>query len=145
MRCLAEDINQEWWKTTFPRLCETHDPNQPFFPYGYEALRRLCLAQRRAVAQRGLPELSREPPDDRQNPVRDAQRRELRRVIGSSLWKIPKEDRQAVVLRYWKGVSLAEAGERQGCSANTLYSRAHRGRRKLKALLAARLISFGNS
>jgi RNA polymerase sigma factor (sigma-70 family) len=136
VRRLAEDIAQEWWKTTFPRLCETHDPDQPFFPYGHEALRRLCLAQRRSVAHRELPGLSHEPPDDRQNPVRDGQRRELRRMIGGALWKLPKQDRQAVVLRYWKGVSLAEAAERQGCPANTLYTRVRRGLHKLKALLA---------
>jgi hypothetical protein len=54
---LAEDISQEWWNIALFRLFENYNPDEPFFPYGYEALRRLCLAYSRGNARRELPGL----------------------------------------------------------------------------------------
>jgi RNA polymerase sigma factor (sigma-70 family) len=133
---LAEDITQEYLKTTLFRLFETYDPDQPFFPYGYEGLWRLCRSYCRRNVKREFPGLSHEPIDHRLNPLRDERHCELRGMIGRALWQLPKEDRQAFLLRYWRKLRVSDIAKRQGCSSNALSIRLCRGRKMLKRLLA---------
>ncbi len=58
------------------------------------------------------------------------QRDELVRL----LLRLPPGQRAAVVLRYWEGMSEAEAAEVLGCSASTVSSSAARGLRRLREL-----------
>jgi RNA polymerase sigma factor (sigma-70 family) len=133
---LAEDISQEWWNITLFRLFENYNPAEPLFPYGYEALRRLCLPHTRRNAQRELPGLSHDPLDHRCKPRRDERQRELRDTIGRALWQLPKQQRQAVVRRHvWK-VSLVYAAAREGCTPNALYLRVLHGMKRLEVSLA---------
>jgi RNA polymerase sigma factor (sigma-70 family) len=133
---LAEDISQEWWNLTLFRLFENYNPDEPFFPYGYEALRRLCLPHTRRNAKRDLPGLSHDPLDHRCNPHRDERQRELRGRIGRALWQLPKQQRQAVVRRHLWKASLVDAAARERCTPNALYLRVLHGVKHLKVLLA---------
>lgn len=136
VRQLAEDISQEWWNITLFRLFDKYNPDEPFFPYGYEALRRLCLPHSRRNARRELPGLSLEPLDHRCNPRRDERQCELRDRIGRALWQLPKRQRQAVVRRHLWKVSLVDAAAREGCTPNSLYLRVLHGLKHLEVLLA---------
>jgi RNA polymerase sigma factor (sigma-70 family) len=132
----AEDACQEWWLRRFPGLCGRYDGIRPIHPYAFNSLQWWCREIRHSNRKHNLPGLFDDPEDHRQNPLRDERQRELRGMIGRALWKLPKDERQAIFLRYWRGVRFSDAAKRQGCTRNALYVRASKGRAKLKTLLA---------
>lgn len=133
---LAKDVSQEWWMLAHARLFKRYRPEEPLFPFPYEALRRLCLPNSRKKNGKDLPGLFYEPLDHRCNPIRDERQHDLRRRIGHALWELPKKERQAIVLRFYKNASFVDVAKRQGCTTTALYLRLHHGMEKLKMLLA---------
>jgi RNA polymerase sigma-70 factor (ECF subfamily) len=61
--------------------------------------------------------------------------REEREWIGAALLHLPGEQRTALELFYQFGHSCEEIAERVNCPANTVKTRMHHGRRKLRRLL----------
>lgn len=61
--------------------------------------------------------------------------RELTETINTFLEKLPKQQRQIFVLRYWHGCSIREIGSRFGFSKSKVESMLHRTRNKLRETL----------
>jgi RNA polymerase sigma factor (sigma-70 family) len=133
---IAKDVAQEWWALALSRLFVRFRPDEPLFPFAYEALRRLCLPNARKKDGKDLPGLSYEPLDHRCNPIRDGRQRHIRQRIDEALWELPTKERDAIALRFFTDVSLVDAADRQGCTPNALYLRVHHGLQKLEGLLA---------
>jgi RNA polymerase sigma-70 factor (sigma-E family) len=56
-----------------------------------------------------------------------------RSALLGALQELPPRQRAAVVLRYWEGLTDAQAGALLGCAAGTVRSQASRGLAKLRA------------
>ena len=51
---------------------------------------------------------------------------EEQRVVAAALWKLPRRQREAVVLRYYLDLSVEEAAQVMGVSPGTVKSTTHR-------------------
>ena len=72
-----------------------------------------------------------ELPDNRYDPQRELERRELRRAVRAGLDTLSEDAREIVILRELEGLSYAEIGERLGLEAGTVKSRLFRARKAL--------------
>ena len=72
------------------------------------------------------------------DPDESAWRSELREALRRALPRVPLVFREAVLLRDVEGWSYREIAEMLGVREGTVKSRTHRGRRRLRALLAPR-------
>jgi RNA polymerase sigma-70 factor (sigma-E family) len=52
---------------------------------------------------------------------------EEQRMVAAALWKLPRRQREAVVLRYYLDLSIEEAAQVMGVSSGTVKSATHRG------------------
>ena len=70
-------------------------------------------------------------PDERFEPQKELERRELQRAVLDGLASLSEDAREIVVLRELQGLSYAEIGERLGLEAGTVKSRLFRARKTL--------------
>ncbi len=59
----------------------------------------------------------------------------FRKALSAALAQLPEEQREAVYLNLWEGMTFAEVAEQQAASVNTVISRYRYGIEKLQALL----------
>jgi RNA polymerase sigma-70 factor (ECF subfamily) len=107
-------------------------------PYLMQAVRHAYLDRRRARGARVVttPELAEAVATDVRATAAPALAVEVREVLGT-IHALPAAYRQAVVALDVLGYSAREASEATGVPTGTLESRAHRGRAKVVAALAA--------
>ncbi|MEX0710226.1 MAG: sigma-70 family RNA polymerase sigma factor [Chloroflexota bacterium] len=109
----------------------------------YDILRR---AQRRPTttlpdAEEGQAEL----PDDRAlDPVAEASRSELYRYLDAALRRLPEDQRTAIVLCDVYGMDYGEVATATESALGTVKSRIHRGRLRLRELMAEHRELFVN-
>jgi RNA polymerase sigma-70 factor (sigma-E family) len=68
-----------------------------------------------------------EPPEEAQSSEQAALLREEQRAVIAALAELPARRREAIVLRYWLGLSEAEIATAMGISAGTVKSQVSRG------------------
>ena len=91
----------------------------------------------KALARRA-PEPTGEPgdePADPEGPESLLARRELATVLGRALRALPPEQRAAVEMTYYYGLSYPEIAEIMGCPVNTVKTRMFHARRRLREIL----------
>jgi RNA polymerase sigma-70 factor, ECF subfamily len=112
--------------------------------------RNVCLSRHESVGRRGRLELVCDPVDLERTAARHGRGDEL---IGleDALARLPEQQRRAVLLRDWRGLSYAEVAERLDVSLANAETLIFRGRRSLAELLGERpattrrrLASLGN-
>jgi RNA polymerase sigma-70 factor (ECF subfamily) len=69
------------------------------------------------------------------SPSQQAERHERAVRLAEALAALPENQREAVVLRHWHGLSLAEIAARLGCTTAAVTGLLHRGLRKLRQQL----------
>ena len=69
---------------------------------------------------------------EQSSPSQQAERHERAVRLAEALATLPENQREAVVWRHWHGWSLAEIGERLGCTTAAVTGLLHRGLRKLR-------------
>jgi RNA polymerase sigma-70 factor (ECF subfamily) len=72
---------------------------------------------------------------DQSSPSQQAEKHERAVRLAEALATLAENQREAVVLRHWHGCSLAEIGERMGCTTAAVTGLLHRGLRKLRERL----------
>jgi RNA polymerase sigma-70 factor (ECF subfamily) len=72
---------------------------------------------------------------EQSSPSQRVERQERAVRLAEALAALPENQREAVVLRHWHGCSLAEIGERLGCTTAAVTGLLHRGLRKLRQQL----------
>ncbi len=137
---LAEDVVQEAFLRVYTHI-RSFDPSRPFAPW----LLRIVVngAIRAASARERFPAArSREErsildllPDASPGPEEGAAREEMRRAVWAALGELPPEQRAAVVMRYYLGLSEAEMAAEWDCPPGTVKSRLHKARERLRSLL----------
>ncbi len=69
-------------------------------------------------------------------PLVSAVRQERILAIADALERLPKQQRQVVILRYWEGLSHRQLAEEMGKSTTAIAGLLNRGTNKLRGLLA---------
>jgi RNA polymerase sigma-70 factor (ECF subfamily) len=70
------------------------------------------------------------------SPGEQAERAEMLCRIAAAMEQLPEAQRQAIVLRYWRGCTLPEAARELGRSQGDVAVLTHRGMKRLRVLLA---------
>jgi RNA polymerase sigma-70 factor (ECF subfamily) len=126
----AEDAVQETFLRTI-RARAGYDPNRPFRIWFYHILRNCCIDELR---RRGAaPRLSEEP--EALEPGRlapsDPDRIDSDEIV-SHIERLPEIMREALMLRFWSGLTLEEVGRTLGCSAEAAKKRVQRALKQLR-------------
>jgi RNA polymerase sigma-70 factor, ECF subfamily len=138
-RALAEDVVQTAFLKVY-RSIEKYDTSRPFAPY----FMRIVVNGAIQGAQRSGRHLTLESDDlswedviasDAPDPHTEAEAAELRDSIGHALLALTPEQRAAVVMRYYLGLSESEMSEMLALPAGTVKWRLHAARKQLRVLL----------
>jgi RNA polymerase sigma-70 factor (ECF subfamily) len=127
----ARDATQSAFVKVFEHL-DGYDPGRRFFSWIYAILRNECLNILRARRDTG-------PVEDeltaRATPFDAAEAAERHQHLQAALLSLPVEQREAIVLRHFAGLSYEEIAGTVGVPAKTVKSRLYAGRQRLGELL----------
>lgn len=131
---LAEDLVTDTFLRVY-RYRERYRPGRAFLPWMLSIARNLALGEvRRTRLRRGLLEQWRpaDPP-----PAPSGLQDGVSEAVRAALLRLPEDQRTAVVLREYQGLSYREIGEVLGCSEEAARARAYRARAGLRKDLEA--------
>ncbi|MEX2599320.1 MAG: RNA polymerase sigma factor [Dehalococcoidia bacterium] len=145
-RTLAEDIVQDAFLRVYERIRQ-FDGTRPFRPW----LMRIVVNDAVKVATRRRRDLSldyRPAPDGdpladlledgRPGPADVAEQEELNRMVASALERLTPQQRAVVVLRYYLGLTDAEAAQDLRVARGTVKRRLHEAKNRLRVLLGGK-------
>lgn len=133
-RSLAEEQVQDAFLNAWQGI-RGFKRGRPFKPWLMRVLVNAVLTQRR---RRLVPTVPMDGPDwpaDTEGPEWTAEVREDQRAVRQALSALPPEQRQAVVLRYFSGLTVPEVARSMGIREGTVKSRLHRAHQQLRAQL----------
>jgi RNA polymerase sigma-70 factor (ECF subfamily) len=138
-RALAEDVVQNAFVRVFERIAQ-YDLERPFAPWFFRIVSNDALkAAQRSSRHSSLSEQSStefdQLPDDAPGPDELLTTLEQFDSVTAALEKLAPEQRAAIVLRYYAGLSDREVGERMGSAPGTVRWRLHAARKRLRQLL----------
>ena len=136
----ALDLSQEAFARAF-RARRAIDPDRPFYAWYYTTLRRLCFnfvrdRQRRAVwLTEGADWIEVAAVSEAEDPEETASRREDRRRLAAAIRNLPDHEREAIVLKEFRGLKYREIADLVGVPVGTVMSRLYAARQRLAAVL----------
>jgi RNA polymerase sigma-70 factor (ECF subfamily) len=125
----ALDVSQDAFIKAFRKI-KMFDTSKPFFPWFYRLLRNLCIdhlkrkRRMRAIPLEDVPVLADEKED-----------RELKETLWKGIEKLSFEQREVVILRYFRQFSYAEISEIIGKPIGTVMSSLFYAKKKLKGII----------
>jgi RNA polymerase sigma-70 factor, ECF subfamily len=127
----AMDLTQEAF-LRLHRHWHRRDRSRPFGPWLYSVVRNLAidlLRKRGAEARRDghLP-----PSDDGPGPEVLAEQAEVKAEVWRAISRLPREQREVVILRHLHGMTYAEIAATVGVPVTTVTNRLHDGRERLR-------------
>jgi RNA polymerase sigma-70 factor (ECF subfamily) len=135
-RYLAEDALQQTLITIWNELPRLRDPDR-FDAWSYRLIVRTSIAEARRERRSGAP-IRLLPEDADRSVAPDAYRVVADRdQLERGFRRLTAEQRAALVLQHYGGLSLAEIAEALGIPAGTVGSRLHYAARALRAALEA--------
>jgi len=141
----AEDVLQEVFLQVWRRAADFDENRGRPFTWlvtlarsrGIDRLR--SLAARERVAQAG----AREPSEEVSDAVADAFRSEQRGLVTSALSQLPEEQKRALMLAYFDGLTQSEIATKLEAPLGTVKTRMRAGLIKLRELLGNKSTTFG--
>lgn len=142
----AEDLTQEVFVRLY-RALGGFEAKARFFTYLYRVTLNLCLKERErdhrrrtySLDDRGLEDDAR--PREVEDPLGSAEdeveRRDTARIVREAIMSLPDEQRTAVILHRYHGLSYEELAETLEISLAAVKSRLHRAKLALKDRLTA--------
>ena len=129
----ALDVSQEAFIRAFRKL-KLYDTDKPFFPWFYRLLKNLCLDQIKKVKRRNEVPLEEVPfHSDR---VRN---KELREDLWFGIDRLPIEQKEVILLRYFRQLSYREIAEMMDKPIGTVMSSLYYAKKRLKEVLEKHL------
>ena len=136
----AADLTQEAFLRAFRSLSSFRGDSR-FSVWMYRLTTNICIDFLRSRGRGSASSLTVENedeeieeldvPDERFEPQKELERRELRRAVREGLQTLSEDAREIVILRELEGLSYAEIGERLDLEAGTVKSRLFRARKAL--------------
>jgi RNA polymerase sigma-70 factor (ECF subfamily) len=141
----AEDVLQEVFLQVWRRAPDFDENRGRPFTWlvtlarsrGIDRLRSLSARERVALAG------AREPTEEVSDAVADAFRSEQRGLVAAALDQLPDEQKRALMLAYFDGLTQSEIAEKLGAPLGTVKTRMRTGLIKLRELLGSQSASFG--
>ena len=125
----ALDVSQDAFIKAFRKI-KMFDTSMPFFPWFYRLLRNLCIDYlKRKNRTRAI------PLQDIQVIAVEKEDRELKETLWKGIEKLPFEQREVVILRYFQQLSYAEIAEFIGKPIGTVMSSLFYAKKKLKEII----------
>jgi RNA polymerase sigma-70 factor (ECF subfamily) len=136
----AEDVLQEVFVQVWRRAADFDEQRGKPFTWlvtlarsrAIDRLRQLSARERLAVAA------AYEAPPEASDAVQDASRSEQKEIVTGALRQLPEDQRQALLLAYFDGLTQSEIATRLGAPLGTVKTRIRSGLIKLRALLGDR-------
>ncbi len=136
---IAEDITQETFLRVYQNLETLSDPTQ-FSRWLYQITNRLCIAwfrekrlQTESLEKIHVSEIETEPYSEYVASEHEKISAEVQReLVNKLLAKLKESDREVMTLHYFEEMTSSEIGMYLGVSENTIKSRLHRVRQRLK-------------
>ncbi|MFH1312529.1 MAG: sigma-70 family RNA polymerase sigma factor [Candidatus Eisenbacteria bacterium] len=126
----AMDVSQMAFIKAYRNL-RRFDTERPFFPWFYRILRNICLDHlKRASRTREI------PLEDAGVLKTEAQNHEMKQMLWQAIEDLPLEQREAIVLRYFEGMSYREVAETLEMPIGTVMSSLHYAKRKMKKAIS---------
>jgi RNA polymerase sigma-70 factor (ECF subfamily) len=125
----ALDVSQDAFIKAFRKI-KMFDTGKPFFPWFYRLLRNLCidhLKRKHRVRQIPL--------EDVHILAEEREDRELKETLWNAIEKLSFEQREIVILRYFRQYSYAEIAELIGKPIGTVMSSLFYAKKKLKGIV----------
>jgi RNA polymerase sigma-70 factor (ECF subfamily) len=138
----ALDLSQEAFARAY-RARSRIDPDQVFYTWFYQILRRLCynFNRDRRLRREKLCRASGWLTDDagyrarNVDPERTAVRHELQRRVREAIEQLPEHEREVLVLREFEGLRYREIADLMNIPIGTVMSRLYSARRRLAAAI----------
>lgn len=125
----ALDLSQECFIKAYRKL-KKYDLNRPFFPWFYQILKNLCIDHYKK--KRRLNEV---PLEDVKIIGRKQEDREMKESLWKGIAELPIEQREVIILRYFRQLSYKEIAEVTGKPVGTVMSSLYYAKKKLKDIL----------
>lgn len=139
---LAEDIVQEAFWRIWNRGATFQAGSGQFAPWIFGITRNLCIDELRRRQARPIPasasstpDLLLDIPDEQQDVAVLTWESERRRLISGALADLPTDQREAIELAYFAGLTQREIAERLNDPLGTVKTRIRLGLQKLRGLL----------
>ena len=136
----AEDLAQEAFLRILAAAAR-YKPTATFRTYLFRIVNRLCIdhvRRKRPIVTDSLPQ----PADDAPSAIQRVSDRERDAAIQAALGLLPPNQRMAVVLRYFEGLSGAGIAEAMDTSVKAIEGLLARARERLESLLAGLMEDF---
>jgi len=138
----AMDLSQEAFARAYKARGRI-DPDQVFYTWLYQILRRLCFNfnRDRKLRREKLEQASSWMADEadwraqRTDPQRVAEREEAQRRVRAAIEALPDHEREVLVLREFEGLRYREIAELMNIPIGTVMSRLYSARRRLAAVI----------
>jgi len=142
----AEDVLQEVFLQVWRRAADFNELRGKPFTWlvtlsrsrGIDRLRSLGARERAATAN------AKNPEEAVSDAAEDAYKSEQRGVVARALRQLPDDQKVALVLAYFEGLTQSEIAMRLGAPLGTVKTRMRSGMIKLRELLADKVQSFGS-
>jgi RNA polymerase sigma-70 factor (ECF subfamily) len=125
----ALDVSQDAFIKAFRKI-KMFDTSKPFFPWFYRLMRNLCIDHLKKKQR--LKEI---PLDDIPVLSSEKEDRELKKALWKGIEELPFEQREVVILRYFRQLSYAEIAELIGKPLGTVMSSLFYAKKKLKGIV----------
>ncbi len=122
----AMDVSQESFIKAFRKI-KRFDPERSFFPWFYKLLKNLCLdhIKRRSHAH----EI---PLDETSVLNKEREDREMKEILWRGIEKLPFEQKEVIILRYFQQLSYQEIAEITARPVGTVMSSLYYAKKRLR-------------
>lgn len=125
----AMDISQDAFIRAFRKI-KNFDSQRPFFPWFYKLMKNLCLDHLKRKSR--MKEI---PLGDIQILKEEKEDRELKEVLWKGIEQLPFEQREMIILRYFRQFSYKEIAELTEKPIGTVMSSLYYAKKKLKEII----------
>jgi RNA polymerase sigma-70 factor (ECF subfamily) len=140
----AEDVLQDVFIQVWKRAADFDESRGRAFTWLVTLARSRSIDRLRALdsRQRTANEAVLDVPESVSDASEDAVKSEQREVVRNALGALPAEQRQALVLAYFEGLTQSEIASRLGAPLGTIKTRMRSGMTKLRELLGEKIKDF---
>jgi RNA polymerase sigma-70 factor (ECF subfamily) len=141
----AEDVLQEVFLQVWRRAGDFDETRGRPFTWLVTLARSRAIDRLRSLASRDRTAVAgaREELEQVSDPASDAFRSEQRDLVTGALAQLPDDQKRALILAYFDGLTQSEIAVRLGAPLGTVKTRMRSGMMKLKELLANKSVDFG--
>lgn len=125
----AMDLSQESFIRAFHKI-KSFNTRMPFFPWFYRLMKNLCIDFLKRSSHH------KEVPLEEVHVLKEEREdRELKEVLWRGIEKLPMEQKEVVILRYFQQMSYQEIAEMTGKPAGTVMSSLFYAKKRLKKII----------